>query len=96
MSSSEQAPPTPTSLSEEFKLIAKKSQCAFCLNSLENRDDIFEIKTGRKASNENMPQKDGEAIGFVCGDCVSRNEAKFVVNNQGVPIEIDRLEPLSS
>jgi len=86
-------------ISEELKLIAKKSQCAFCLNSLENRDDIFEIKTGRKASNENMPQtKDGtgEAIGFVCGDCVSRNEAKFVVNNWGVPIEIDRLAPLES
>jgi len=90
--SSKEAAPTP--VSEEFKEIAKKAQCAFCLNPLESRE-IFEIKTGRKAVGENMSQKDGEAIGFVCGDCLRYNEAKFVIDKiQGKPMQIDALEPL--
>jgi len=83
-----------TPVAEDYKELAKNSQCAFCLNSLATRPEIFEIKTGRKAPSDNVANRGGEAIGFVCNDCVKYNEAKFTLSKQGVPVQLDALEPL--
>ena len=76
--------------------VKEKLVCAFCLNSLANRE-ANEVKTGKKATSEQILSKDGgeEAISYLCDDCKGR-EPKFAFNKSGQQVDIETLPSLET